>query len=181
MQLFFLSLFLSSIFFANSQNSFSIRDVQLIPLSIYHTQKKQDNYTTGGLHLGIDLGFKILKQDLRLQYNTGSEFAILGSGNDSYSSLHLLYEISPDLLNWMEINAYAGVGVQQQSFTRFPDVPIENSYFSLPIGIRFMFFPDNRISLGLQFQTEFNYDNNTQIYSSVIRYNFNKNSKKPNP
>lgn len=173
-QLFILLISLSSLF-ANSQNGFSIRDIQAIPLGVYHTQKKQDTYSTGGLHLGIDIGFKILKQDLRIQYNTGSEFAILGSGNDKYSSLNLLYEISPDLLNWMEINVYGGAGVQQQSFIRFPSTEINNSYFNSCIGTRFIFLHRNRISIGIQLQGEFNYDNSTYLFSTVLRYNL-KNS-----
>ncbi len=163
-----------SFFLANSQE-FLVKDIQLIPLSVFHTNKKQDNFSTGGIHLGLDLGFKIHKQNFRLQLNSGTNVNILSTNDDSFTSINLLYELSPKIFEWMSTDIYSGIGINHISFERDYSVPISNTYFNVPIGMRFMFLTKNRISLGLQFQSDFNYDNNTLIYSTVIRYNFKKN------
>ena len=175
-----LSLFCVSILLANAQD-FRVKDIQLIPLSIFHTNKKQDNFDTGGVHFGIDLGFDIYKQDIRLQLNTGSELNIMGKNTNSFSSINLLYELSPRVFTWMKTEVYAGIGLNRISFVRSRSISIDNTYFNVPLGTRFMFFSQNRISLGLQFQSDFNYDNTTFIYSTVLRYNLKNTNKKTNP
>lgn len=177
-KLFIIFLFCISILFANGQE-FRVKDIQFIPLSIFHTNKTQDNLSTGGLHIGLDLGFKVFKQDIRLQLNTGTDANILGTSDNSFYSINILYEKSPNIFDWMQTDIYTGVGILHQSYIKNPSIPIENSYFNIPLGLRFIFFSENSVSLGLQFQSDFNYDNNTLIYSTVIRYNFKNNSKTP--
>ncbi|WCO01111.1 hypothetical protein [Psychroserpens ponticola] len=172
---FIASLFCISILYVNGQE-FRVNDIQFLPLSIFHIHNKNGNFDTGGLHFGLDVGIEIFKQDIRLQLNTGSNINILGTSDDSFYSINVLYEKSPKILNWMETDIYAGIGFQHQSYTKYQSITINSSHFNIPVGLRFMFLNENRISLGLQSQSEFNKNNITLIYSTVIRYNF-KNKK----
>ena len=179
MQKILLSLLFCASLIVSSQN-IKIKDFQLVPLSIFHASKKQDALSNGGLHLGIDTGFIFFNQNLRLQLNTGSDISILGSSSDRYSSVNLLYELNPNLFNWMKTEVYCGTGLMYVSYKNYPSISVNDTYFNLPLGTRLMFFSNNRIALGLQFQTEFNADNTTLTYSSVFRYNFKSNSKTSN-
>lgn len=166
-----LPLFCVSMLLANGQE-FKVKDIQLIPLSIFHSDKKQDTFSSGGLHFGIDMGFELFKQDLRLQLNSGTNVDILGSTDDSFYSVNLLYELSPNIASWMATDVYGGLGLFHASYIRSFSVPIDNTYFNIPVGLRFMFWPNSSLSFGLQFQADFNYDNTTTMYSTVLRYNF---------
>ncbi len=160
--------------FSNAQDLL-VRDIQISPLGAFHTNKTNDNFNTGGLVFGIDMGFELYKQKFRLQINTGSDVNVLGSSDNSFTSLNMLYEINPKIIDWMDTNFYAGLGLNHISFER--EHSISNTYFNLPLGTRFMFLTKKSISLGLQFQSDFNYDNTTLIYSTIIRFNFKNNSK----
>ncbi len=132
---------------------FRVKDFQLIPLSVFHTNKKHDNFDTGGAHFGLDIGFDVYKQNIRLQLNTGTDVNVSGSGDHSFSSINLLYEISPKVFNWMKTDLYAGFGLNHISFDKSPSMVIDNTYFNVPLGTRFMFFSEHRISLGLPSET----------------------------
>ena len=92
-----LPLFCISMLLVNSQE-FKVQDIQLIPLSIFHSDKKQDAFSSGGLHFGLDMGFELFKQDFRLQLNTGTDVDILGSTDDSFSSVNLFNIVFLQLL-----------------------------------------------------------------------------------
>ncbi len=172
-----LFLFCISAFIVNSQN-FKIKDVQLIPLGVFNSNKKQDNFNNGGIHVGLALGFVIYKQNFRLQFNAGEDLNILGSNHDRFSSLNLLFEVHPKLVNWMQTEVYSGFGLHRVSYTKFPSGTINSTYFNVPLGTRLMFLSKHRLSFGFQFQAEFNHNNNTFMYSTILRYNFKHTSNK---
>ena len=177
----FLLCFLNiTILFANNER-FRVNDVPLKLLSTFHTNKKQNNFDTGGIHCGLDYGFDIYKQNFCLQFNTGSNLKILDINVDSFSLVNILYEIRPKIINWMTTKFYGDISDNHLSYDRFPSIPINNTFFNVPLGTRLMLLSEHRISLGLQFQDDLNYDNNTQIFSTVIKYNFNNKPKNSNP
>lgn len=106
-----LLLFGLSVFTTYSQSKIQVKDVQAIPLGVYYVEKKGDNYTTGGLNFGLDIGFCIYNQNVRLQSNAGTEISILGSDTSFYYSINALYEKDLTTFKWLDFNPYIGLGL----------------------------------------------------------------------